>query len=98
MSVLNHAVETGSVETRITRKGHGSAQTVSGSSQPKIGVCTVPPRTPCIKEGRLTEWWRVVNKYQKVEVKVHREVNNRNPRINLRPLGLLSFSEHIAGP
>ena len=71
-----------SVEMTTTRKGHGSAQTVSVSSQPEIDIYTGPPRTPCIKGRRLTGV--VVNKHQKVEVKVNREVNNRNPRIDLR--------------
>ena len=39
----------------------------------------------------------MVNKHQKVEVKMHREVNNRNPLDLLRPLGFLSLSEHTVG-
>ena len=35
------------VEKTSTRKGHGSAP---NTAQPEIGVCTVPPRTPCIKK------------------------------------------------
>jgi len=50
------------------------------------------------KEANSREWWRVLYKHQKVEVKVHREVNNRNPRTNLRPLGLFSLSEHTVEP
>jgi len=36
----------------------------------------------------------VLNKDQKVEVKVHRKVHNRNPRIDLRPLGFPPLGEH----
>jgi len=70
-----------SVEMTTTRKGHGSAQTMSVSSQLEIDIYTGPPRTPCVKGRRLTGV--VVNKHHKVEVKVHREVSNRNPRIDL---------------
>lgn len=40
----------------------------------------------------------MLNKYQKVEIKVHRKVHNRNPRIDLRPLGLWSLREHTGEP
>jgi len=42
--------------------------------------------------------WRVVDKHQKVEVKLYREVNNRNPPDLLCPLGFLSLSEHTGEP